>query len=277
MTCALHVHVGMPSGDVAVEVMAKLKPYLPILIALSASSPFWQGHDTGHVSYRQRILSSMRTYGMPPTFQSWQAFTDFFIAAKQAQMFEIFQDIHWDLRPRPDLGTLEIRAMDAQPTLQESLLLSAFVHSLVNHLQTCHRDQATCFQLHRLHWLLEKENYFQAARLGLNARYIKDDQGNSRPICLIAEDILDTLIDQTVEFAESYYLKLLKERLQSGSSYRRQRKIFQETGSLKLVTAALAKELAEDKIFISTSRKPRDDELQADSSLGDRHLLPRHK
>lgn len=84
LTFALHVHVGMPSGDEAIAIMAALQPYLPILLALSASSPFWWGYDTGFASYRQRVLASMRNYGLPPTFKSWQEFTHLFQGGRAA-------------------------------------------------------------------------------------------------------------------------------------------------------------------------------------------------
>ncbi|MGR8951135.1 MAG: carboxylate-amine ligase, partial [Gammaproteobacteria bacterium] len=139
MTFALHVHVGMPSGDEAIAVMSAVRPYLPILLALSASSPFWWGYDTGYASYRQRILASMRSYGLPPTFGSWQEFSDLFQSGRAAGLFDTIQDIHWDLRPHPDFGTLEIRVMDSQPTLREAIALAAFVHSLIAYLQSCYR------------------------------------------------------------------------------------------------------------------------------------------
>jgi carboxylate-amine ligase len=258
MTCAFHIHVGMPSGDTAIAVMGKLKPYLPILIALSASSPFWQGQDTHYTCYRQRILSSLRTYGIPPTFPTWQAFSDFFAVAQRAEIFNLIRDIHWDLRPRHDLGTLEIRVMDAQPTLQESILLSAFVHCLVVYLQTRCDDQQRGFRLEPQPWLIEKENYYRATRLGLKAQYIEDKQGNSRSIHEILKDILGSLTDTATELGESDYLQLLQERLQIGPSYHRQRQIFRETNSLKLVTAVLVRELADNKMLTSTNGSLQD-------------------
>ena len=133
-TFALHVHVGMPSGDEAVTVMGKLKPYLPILLALSANSPLWWDCDTSYASFSQRLLATRKAYGLPPTFESWQAFDNYFTVARHAKMFEMVRDIHWDLRLQPELGTLEVRVMDAPTTLKEALMLAAFVHTLVMNL-----------------------------------------------------------------------------------------------------------------------------------------------
>ena len=135
MTYAFHVHVGMTNGDEAISLMRSLRPYLPILIAVSASSPFWWGHDSGYACYRQRVLASMRSYGIPPHFDSWKEFSDFFKSAQRAKTFHSVDDIHWDIRPRPDMGTLEIRVMDSQPTIQEAKMLAAFVYVLVEYLK----------------------------------------------------------------------------------------------------------------------------------------------
>ncbi|WP_414753977.1 YbdK family carboxylate-amine ligase [Anabaena sp. CCY 9910] len=243
MTCALQLHVGMPSGDVAIDIMGRLKPYLPILLALSASSPFWWGNDTSFASFRQRFLSSLRTYGICPTFKNWQDFANFFATAQNAGMFEIIRDIHWDLRPQPDFGTLEVRVMDAQPTIKESMMLAAFIHSLIVDLYHQSQGKQTEFLLTPLPWLIERENYFRASRWGLDANYIEDEQGNSRPIRNIVKDILNVLAETADTLGNSSYLFQLEKRLDQGASYIRQRRVLENTGSLKAVVASLVSEL----------------------------------
>jgi carboxylate-amine ligase len=250
MTFALHVHVGMPSGDEAIAIMAALKPYLPILLALSASSPFWRGYDTGFASYRQRVLASMRNYGLPPTFKSWQEFDHQFQSGRSAGMFDIIRDIHWDLRPHPDFGTLEIRVMDSQPTIREAIALAGFVHSLIVYHQCCYRNGMEGFRLKPCHAWFEKENYFRASQLGLDARYIEDDQGNSRAIKAIVKDIFRILAQTSDQLGETEHLKFLEKRLEGGASYIRQRRIFQQTGSQKEVVASLVRELKGEPVRI---------------------------
>jgi glutamate---cysteine ligase / carboxylate-amine ligase len=248
MTCALQIHVGMPSGDTAIAIMGRLKPYLPILLALSASSPFWWGHDTSFASYRHRFLSSMRTYGMCPSFKNWQDFVNFLATAQHAGMLEIIRDIHWDLRPQPDLGTLEVRVMDAQPTIKESMMLAAFVHSLIVDLHRHTQGKQTGFLLTPLPWLIEKENYFRASRWGLDANYIEDEKGNCRPIKNIVKDILNALAETADTLGNSAYLAQLEARLATGSSYIRQRQVFTSKGSVKAVVASLVRELEEELV-----------------------------
>ncbi|MDJ0618694.1 MAG: YbdK family carboxylate-amine ligase [Calothrix sp. MO_192.B10] len=246
ITFAQHVHVGMPSGEEAIDIMARLKPYLPILLALSASSPFWWGRDTNFACYRQRFLAAMKTYGITPTFRNWQDFADFFVMGKYAGICETIRDIHWDIRPHPDFGTLEVRVMDAQPTLKESIALAALIHSLILYLRLHRQGKVRGYILQPQHWLVERENYFRASHLALDARYIYDTFGNSRPIRDIVVDILDALASTADMLGEGSYLQFLSQRLQTGASYVRQRRVFQETGSLKAVVASLVGELELD-------------------------------
>ena len=248
MTFAQHVHVGMASGDEAVEIMAMLEPYLPILIALSASSPFWSGNDTGYASFRQRLLATRQSYGIPPTFKSWKDFGYFFDSTKSAGIFDNVRDIHWDLRLQPYLGTLEIRVMDAQPTLKESVILAAFVHTLVVYLQRYLRGEERGFILTPHHWWFEKENNFQASRLGLDAKYIEDDRGNARPIKQVIVDILSALATTAARLGETEYLELVRKRLEIKPSYIRQRQVFQKTGSYKEVVSSLVRELKREML-----------------------------
>ncbi|MFS0517233.1 YbdK family carboxylate-amine ligase [Nostoc sp. UIC 10607] len=262
MTFALQIHVGMPSGDAAIDIMGRLKPYLPILLALSASSPFWWGHDTSFASYRQRFLSSLRTYGISPSFKNWQDFANFFTTAQHAGMFEIIRDIHWDLRPQPDFGTLEVRVMDAQPTIKESMMLAAFVHSLIVDLHHHSQEKQAGFLLTPLPWLIEKENYFRASRWGLDANYIEDEQGNSRPIKNIVKDILNAVAETADTLGNSSYLLQLEKRLAEGPSYIRQRQVFAKTGYVKAVVASLVSEL-EDELAITTRQEAENNQLSS--------------
>ncbi len=271
LTFAQHVHVGMSSGDEAVAIAKMLKPYLPILLALSANSPFWQGQDTGYASFRQRLLASRQTYGLPPSFKNWQDFVNFFDSAKNAGIVDTIRDFHWDVRLQPNLGTLEVRVMDAQSTLQEALMLAALVHCLIVYLQRSLAGKETGFLLRSHHWWLEKENYFQASRLGLAANYIENSQGNTRPIKQVIADILDSLNTTATQLGETEYLQLIRDRLawtesnrlwqwvlpdrlgetepdrlQGIPSYIRQRQVWQTTGSQQALVAFLVRQLKQE-------------------------------
>jgi carboxylate-amine ligase len=244
-TFALHVHVGMPSGDVALAVMTLLKPYLPILLALSASSPFWEGEDTDFASFRQRFLAMLRDYGVPPNFNAWRDFAEFFENTRTAGLTAICRDLHWDLRPSPGFGTLEVRVMDALPTVRENIAMAALVYTLIVYLLRC-REQEACSHLPPQHWWMEKMNHFNASYRGLDADYIFDDQGHSRPIMVVIQEVFEALAPTARELGTMDHLQRLEKDIFNNPSYLRQRRLFKETGSLKAVAADLVRELDEE-------------------------------
>ena len=121
----------MCSGDEAMRAMSHLIPALPAFVALSANSPFWRGHKTGHAAYRHRILAATPNFGLPTAFRDWADFENFHNAALKSGMIRHFKDIHWDIRPHPDFGTIEIRAMDAASDLPTLHALVAFARAMV--------------------------------------------------------------------------------------------------------------------------------------------------
>lgn len=246
MTYALHVHIGMSSGEEAIAVMQSLRPYLPLFLALSASSPFWWGHETGFASYRQRVLASMRSYGLPPDFKNWQDFSCFFKSAGRSGTFQSFEDIHWDIRPRPDMGTLEIRIMDGQPTLRETLALAAFVYTIVEFVRKSHLSSRREGMLVPGPDWIEKENHFRVSLGGLDTEYIADNKGNTRPIRKVIDDVLRSINEISVELGTGGHLVIVGEILGKGPAYIRQRAVFRQTGSLREVVALLAREYEEE-------------------------------
>ena len=246
MTYAFHVHVGVTSGDEAISLMRSLRPYLPILIAVSASSPFWWGHDSGYACYRQRVLASMRSYGIPPNFDSWKEFSNFFKSAQRAKTFNSVDDIHWDIRPKPDMGTLEIRVMDSQPTIQEAKMLAAFVQVLVEFLKEgSNRDEHSMLIKPFPYWI-EKENHFRASRNGMEADFIEDERGNTKPIREVIEGVIRAITKTANRMGVMEQIMQLEKTIDNGPSYKHQRKILKESGSLKEVALFLVRKLDED-------------------------------
>ena len=245
-TYALHLHVGMTTGEETIAVMKGLRPYLPVLIALSASSPFWWGHDTGFACYRQRILAAMRSYGIPPLFESWKDFSDSFECANRAGAFSSFDDVHWDIRPRPDMGTLELRVMDSQATVSDAIILASFVLVLVTHIRKTLTGGKDKRILKPLRSWIEKENYYRATRDGIDTVYIADNRGNTSPIRSVIEETIKAVKVTAEEMGEGEHLKQLENILNNGPGYIRQRTIFQERRSLKEVAASLVREFEDD-------------------------------
>lgn len=246
ITFATHVHIGMRSGDEAVNLMSRLMPYLPLLIAISASSPFWRGHDTGYASYRQRILGATRSYGMPPSFSNWEEFCHFFETAKKIGVFETIRDIHWDIRPRPELGTLEVRVMDAQPTIREAIDLAGVVRALVMYLRRTpiETDQGQAFS--SIHWWVQKDNQYQASHHGLDANYLEALDAEPLALRALLAKVMARLAPVAEEMQQSSSMASLRTTLEHGISNERQHAVYQRTGSCKKIVERLVEELAAD-------------------------------
>jgi carboxylate-amine ligase len=129
-TCALHVHVGMPDPESAIRALSGLRSYLPVLQGLAAHSPYWHGRDSGFASARAQLFRAFPRAVIPPAFTSWAHYEDYLEAWLAAGDAPDYTFLWWDIRPHPRLGTVELRAMDAQSRLGAVAGLSALVHGL---------------------------------------------------------------------------------------------------------------------------------------------------
>ena len=243
ITFATHAHVGMRSGDQAMRAMSRMIPAMPVLIALSANSPFWRGHDTGHVAYRHRILAAAPSFGLPTRFDSWLEFERFLAAATRAGMIRHFKDIHWDIRPHPDFGTLEIRVMDAAPNLRVVHGLIAMAHCLALGLaEVSARDIETLLPLELPPWI-ENQNRYKAGMVGLDAEYIVDDSGHHRPLREVAADLLAFCRPIASDLGETAGLEATEELLHGAPPCQTQIDAFAANHSMRSVVKALQRSL----------------------------------
>ena len=240
---SLQTHVGMPSAEAAVRVMREVRGYLPVLLALSASSPFFHGHQTPFGSYRQRILAATRSCGMPPAFEDWGAFLQFLETAERASVFGSFRDMHWDVRLRPDFGTIEVRIMDAQPTIARSLALAALVHALLAYLAAAEPSHSSARQLPS--WI-EDENAYPASQDGIEASLISDADGTVKPVRQLAEELFELVAPTARSLGEEEDFTRARALLTEGPSYLEQLAVFRRTGSTRDVVRELANELLEE-------------------------------
>jgi glutamate---cysteine ligase / carboxylate-amine ligase len=129
-TCALHVHVGMPDAETAIAVFNRLRSHLPLLQALAAHSPFWHGRDSGFATARAQLFRGFPRAVIPRAFSSWDHYATTAAAWVEAGALPDYTYLWWDIRPHPRLGTVEVRAMDAQARLGTVAGLAALVHAL---------------------------------------------------------------------------------------------------------------------------------------------------
>lgn len=246
ITFATHVHVGMPGGETAIRVMRELKAYLPLFIGLSANSPFWRQHDTKFASYRHRILAATRSYGIPPSFSGWDEFCAFCNSMTRAGVFQTINDIHWDIRPRPHLGTIEIRAMDVQATVLQAVVLASFVRAVTLYLECTAQNDRPPFMPVPLHWWLEKENHYQASHLGLCARFIIDNAGDSHKLSSVFTDVAREVEQVAHASGDRHSIELLRSMVEQGLGYVKQRRIYKSTGSFEKILFELNQELEQE-------------------------------
>jgi carboxylate-amine ligase len=246
ITFATHVHLGMPSGDEAVRLMHELKVYLPLLVALSANSPFWYDNDTDFAAYRHRILAASRNYDLPPDFTDWSGFQLFFNTMQHAHVIEGINDIHWFIRPRPHLGTLEVRVMDAQATISEALALAAFIRVLAVYLQHTRNGHERERPLQLLSWWSLKDNCFIASRFGIDAQFIINEKGDLARLKDIAFRTLEAISPHADPLTERPHLDRLHDRIDSGLPYARQQAVYRKTGTFEAVVQSLAEALKQE-------------------------------
>lgn len=247
ITFSAHVHTGMTSGDEAMCAMAHMIPALPAFIALSANSPFWRGHETGHAAYRHRILAANPTFGLPVAFRDWRRFEDFYDAAYKSDMISSIKDIHWDIRPHPDFGTVEIRVMDSPSDLQMLHALVAFARSMTVCMARLTQREAGRILPLNLPWWIEKENCYRASHEGLEADFIYNEQGHCRPLRGLIEDLIDVCAPVAEEIGETASLSFTENVLTDGPGCLKQARVYDETHSAHAVTKDLARRLLSPK------------------------------
>lgn len=247
MAFSTHVHIGMRSGDEMIRAMSLLIPALPAFIALSANSPFWRGHDTGHAAYRHRILAATPSFGLPVAFRDWADFVSFYNAALKSGMIRQLKDIHWDIRPHPDFGTIEIRAMDAASDLQMLHALVAFARVMaVSMARTLPEEVSRVLPLELPAWI-EKENCYRASHCGLNAEFIYNESGEYRSLRGLIEDLINFCEPVAHDIGESKNLELVWQTLLDNPGYSRQLKVYVENHSARAVAENLKCQLLEEE------------------------------
>jgi len=239
----VHVHVGLADRTHVMAILTALLHYYPHLQALSASSPLWDGMDTGYASNRALMYQQLPTAGLPFHFTKWEEFESFAADQLTTGVIEDISEIRWDIRPSPQLGTLENRICDSIPTTHELAGLVALMHCLVVWLDDRLRAGETLPTMAPWH---VQENKWRAARYGLDAVIILDDTCRER---LVTDDLADLLTDLAPvakQLGCSQELASVADIPVRGASYQRQRTVAAETdGDLVAVVDSVVKELRE--------------------------------
>lgn len=236
------LHVGVPDGEKAIAIGGALTTLVPLLVALSASSPFWSGHDTGLASCRTRIVENIPNAGLPPLLVNFGEFQAYVRTLRAAESIERLSDIWWDVRPNLSRGTLEIQACDMPQTLHEVGALLALVQALVVWMLRQYEGGEVI--PHQDLWII-KENKWRATRFGVGAQLVINSEGRLASVREYFDIVCSRLESIVHEFGLVPQFRVLDELIRSGPGYARQRRAFDKHG-LKNVVDSLMAEFGQD-------------------------------
>jgi len=224
LICGMHVHVGLNDNALRADIMRQLGYFLPHLLALSTSSPFWQGEDTGLASYRLTVFDNLPRTGLPPQFQAWEDYERSVRALVDLGIIEDSSKIWWDLRPSARFPTLEARICDVQPRLEHTLSLAAIIQSLVRMLWRLRvRNQRWRVYDH----FLIGENRWRAQRYGVTEGLIDFGRGAIVPFPELLDELIELVEEDAAALGCLTELERAREILSEGTSATRQRAVLE--------------------------------------------------
>jgi len=225
LICGMHIHVGLPDDDMRIDLMGQMSYFLPHMLALSASSPFWQGDDTGLASYRLTVFDNLPRTGLPPSFKSWSEYERSTQALIGLGVIEDTTKIWWDLRPSHRFPTLETRICDVSPRMEDALALAAMAQCLLRYLRR--------LRLQNLRWreydrFLIQENRWRAQRYGTSEGLIDFGRRQICPIPELIAEIQELIAEDAEALGCTAEIDHLSDMARRGTSSDRQRAVFAE-------------------------------------------------
>jgi carboxylate-amine ligase len=235
----MHVHVAMPDRQTTIDMMNMVRYFLPHLLALSTSSPFWMGRNTGLRSFRTTVFRRFPRTGIPEIFESWSAYENFVNLLVKLNCIDTGKKIWWDVRPHPTFGTLEFRMFDVPTRVEETVALAALTQAIV-------------VKLHRLYtrnigWrvyrrALIEENKWRAARYGIEGKLLDLGKEVEVPMKELVSELLEFVDDVVDDLGSRGAVEYVHTILNEGTSADRQLRVFEKTADLKDVVRHLVME-----------------------------------
>jgi glutamate---cysteine ligase / carboxylate-amine ligase len=228
-----HVHVAVPDREKAIEAHNRLSEHAPLLLALSANSPFWQNFDTGFESCRVKIFETFPRAGLPPAFPDWEAFEGYVDLMVRSGAMDDYTYCWWDVRPHPNIGTIELRILDSQTNLKYTTALTALTQCVVARAL---EDAEPKGPYNRD---LAEENRWRASRHGMDAAFYDAAADTTVPAREIARDLVERLTPHAQDLGCEAELEGVLEIVEGGTGSQRQREVYANSGDFLDVVAFL--------------------------------------
>jgi len=228
-----HVHVAVPGPEEAIIAHNRLSEQTPLLLALSANSPFWQGFDTGFESARVKIFEPFPRAGLPPAFPDYGAFEGYVDLMVESGAMEDYTFCWWDVRPHPQIGTIELRVLDSQTSLRDTVALTAVTQCLVAEVL----QEVGPHEPYDMH--LAVENKFRASRYGMEASFYDARDKITVPARDLARTFVERLKPHAQDLGCESELEGVLEIVEGGTGSQRQREVYSESGNFLDVVAFL--------------------------------------
>jgi carboxylate-amine ligase len=235
----MHVHVAMPDKQTTIDMMNMVRYFLPHLLALSTSSPFWMGRNTGLKSFRTTVFRRFPRTGVPEQFESWSAYENFISLLVKLNCIDNGKKIWWDVRPHPTFGTLEFRMCDVTTKVEEAVAIAALTQAIIVKLHRLYTGNMG-FRLYRR--ALIEENKWRAARYGIEGKLIDFGKEAEVPMRDLAVELLEFVDDVVDDLGSRSSVEYIHTILNEGTSAERQLRVYQETNDLKAVVKHLVEE-----------------------------------
>lgn len=221
LICGMHVHIGLEDDALRADLMGQAAYFLPHLLALSTSSPFWQGEDTGLASYRLSVFDNLPRTGLPPRVENWQDYARSVSALVDLGVIEDASKIWWDLRPSASFPTLETRIMDVQPRMEHALTLAALTQCVMRMLWRLRcRNQ----RWRRYDNFLIAENRWRAQRYGVTEGLIDFGAGAIKPFPDLVEELIALVEEDAATLRCLAEVERIRDIVRTGNSSVRQRR-----------------------------------------------------
>jgi glutamate---cysteine ligase / carboxylate-amine ligase len=235
----MHIHVAMPDKQTTIDIMNMVRYFLPHLLALSTSSPFWMGRNTGLKSFRTTVFRRFPRTGVPEQFESWSAYENFVNLLVKLNCIDNGKKIWWDVRPHPTFGTLEFRMCDVTTKIEEAVAIAALTQALVVKL---HRLYTTNQSWRVYRRALIEENKWRAARYGIEGKLIDFGKEAEIPMTRLIPELLELVDDVVDDLGSRSAVEYVHTIMNEGTSAERQLRVYQQTGDLKAVVKHLVDE-----------------------------------